>query len=197
MSSSQFVAPKRVKSLCVPSPSNPSCAKQQAQMQALTMTAANAHASTKYDPPPTPPTNPSKFVDSPVFCNDLYKAKQAIYAFTVVIPDPSSKSAQNNNRLGDYILALNGLFSVLADVFGVTRQQDTSYDKRTIQEGRDMLNSILEKDTDTHASVKQLVNSVTLEARRNSNNAPVKQSYMKFIHQLCHELPYVMAPISS
>ena len=135
--------------------------------------------------------------DSPVFCNDLYKAKQAIYAFTVVIPDPSSKSAQNNNRLGDYILALNGLFSVLADVFGVTRQQDTSYDKRTIQEGRDMLNSILEKDTDTHASVKQLVNSVTLEARRNSNNAPVKQSYMKFIHQLCHELPYVMAPISS
>ena len=67
MSSSQFVAPKRVKSLCVPSPSNPSCAKQQAQMQALTMTAANAHASTKYDPPPTPPTNPSKFIES--FCS--------------------------------------------------------------------------------------------------------------------------------
>jgi len=135
--------------------------------------------------------------DSPVFCSDLYKAKQAIYAFTVIIPDPSSKSAQNNNRLGDYILALNGLFSVLTDVFGVTRQYNDMYEKRNIQEGRNMLNSILEKDAETHSSVKQLVNSVTLEARRNSNNEAVKKSYMDFIHKLCHVLPYVMAPISS
>lgn len=64
MSLTQSVVPRRVKSVCVPSASNPSCAQQQAQMSAVTMLAANAQASMKYDPPPTPPSNPAKFVET-------------------------------------------------------------------------------------------------------------------------------------
>jgi len=59
----QSVVPKRVKAVCIPSASNPSCAKSQGQIQSLTMLAANTKASAKYDKPPTPPTNPSKFVE--------------------------------------------------------------------------------------------------------------------------------------
>ena len=59
----QSVVPKRVKSVCVPSASNPSCAKSQAQMQSLTMLSANTKASAKYDKPPTAPTHPAKFVE--------------------------------------------------------------------------------------------------------------------------------------
>jgi len=32
-------------------------------MQSLTMLAANTKASAKYDKPPTPPTNPGKFIE--------------------------------------------------------------------------------------------------------------------------------------
>lgn len=59
----QSVVPKRVKAVCIPSSSNPSCAKSQAQMQSLTMLSANSKASAKYDKPPTPPTNPAKFIE--------------------------------------------------------------------------------------------------------------------------------------
>lgn len=59
----QAAVPKRVKAVCIPSASNPSCAKSQAQMQSLTMLSANSKASAKYDKPPTPPTYPAKFVE--------------------------------------------------------------------------------------------------------------------------------------
>jgi hypothetical protein len=59
----QAAVPKRVKAVCIPSASNPSCAKSQAQMQSLTMLSANSKASAKYDKPPTPPTQPAKFVE--------------------------------------------------------------------------------------------------------------------------------------
>ena len=59
----QSVVPKRVKTVCIPSSSNPSCAKSQAQMQSLTMLATNSKSSAKYDKPPTPPTHPAKFVE--------------------------------------------------------------------------------------------------------------------------------------
>jgi hypothetical protein len=59
----QAAVPKRVKAVCIPSASNPSCAKSQAQMQSLTMLSANSKASAKYDKPPTPPTHPAKFVE--------------------------------------------------------------------------------------------------------------------------------------
>lgn len=132
--------------------------------------------------------------DSPVFCKDLYKAKQDLYAYTVMIPDSSSKQAQNVHRLDEFTMALNGLFDVLMGVLGVQQQYDFPDEKRNIDAARSLLNGIVEKDKDVHSSIKQLVKSVTLEAQQNSNNDSVKQAYVKFIGQLCHDTPYRLAP---